>query len=302
MVTFCLIPNGYAQNSLQEKRAMVTMRTIGHEVLSACGDSTSRIFPIIKQEENDSYISYLISFESQFEFDPDQLGVVIIPIMEESNLTSHYLVETQQCNSKDVIHSFEIGKKTQDQSMPCRGRTMPNDCYNLVITLFKNDISLTSLLAQNNTGPKISEHNHPKGSTKTDQAQIPSLLYLLPLLFLIGVLGFFVKKKQPETSENPYRQSIGKSSFNTRDRKLVFNSNETELSQKETDLLVLLNSSVNETIPRDVLLNKVWGDEGDYVGRTLDVFISKLRKKLDPDNSIKIENVRGVGYKLIVTE
>ncbi len=186
--------------------------------------------------------------------------------------------------------------------MPCRGRTMPNDCYNLVITLFKNDISPSSLLAQNNTGPNISEHNNSNGSTKTDQAQIPSLLYLLPLLFFIGVLGFFVKKKQPETSESPYHQNIGKSFFNTRDRKLVFNSNETELSQKETDLLVLLNSSVNETIPRDVLLNKVWGDEGDYVGRTLDVFISKLRKKLDPDNSIKIENVRGVGYKLIVTD
>jgi DNA-binding response OmpR family regulator len=47
-------------------------------------------------------------------------------------------------------------------------------------------------------------------------------------------------------------------------------------------------------------LNKVWGDEGDYIGRTLDVFISKLRKKLEADSSIKIVNIRGVGYKLVM--
>ena len=56
---------------------------------------------------------------------------------------------------------------------------------------------------------------------------------------------------------------------------------------------------VNTTVERDVILNMVWGDEGDYVGRTLDVFISKLRKKLEADSSVKIVNIRGVGYKLV---
>ena len=51
---------------------------------------------------------------------------------------------------------------------------------------------------------------------------------------------------------------------------------------------------------RDVILNMVWGDEGDYIGRTVDVFISKLRKKLEFDSKVKIVNVRGVGYKLVM--
>ena len=73
-----------------------------------------------------------------------------------------------------------------------------------------------------------------------------------------------------------------------------------ELSNKETELLALLHSSANEPVEREVLLHKVWGDNGDYVGRTLDVFISKLRKKLEADSSVKIVNIRGVGYKLVM--
>ena len=63
---------------------------------------------------------------------------------------------------------------------------------------------------------------------------------------------------------------------------------------------MLLYQKANTTVERDIILNKVWGDEGDYVGRTLDVFISKLRKKLETDSTIKIVNIRGVGYKLVI--
>jgi DNA-binding response OmpR family regulator len=59
---------------------------------------------------------------------------------------------------------------------------------------------------------------------------------------------------------------------------------------------------MDETIEREKILNVVWGDEGDYVGRTLDVFISKLRKKFSGDENVKIINVRGVGYKLMLSE
>ena len=73
-----------------------------------------------------------------------------------------------------------------------------------------------------------------------------------------------------------------------------------ELTSKEADLLLLLYNDVNTTVEREVILNRVWGDEGDYVGRTLDVFISKLRKKLEVDSKVKIVNIRGIGYKLVM--
>ena len=71
------------------------------------------------------------------------------------------------------------------------------------------------------------------------------------------------------------------------------------LTQKEADLLRLLNSSKNTPLKRETILKKVWGDDGDYIGRTLDVFISKLRKKLEAEDKVKIINIRGIGYKLI---
>lgn len=64
-------------------------------------------------------------------------------------------------------------------------------------------------------------------------------------------------------------------------------------------MLLLLHANVNQTIERVEILNIVWGDEGDYIGRTLDVFISKRRKKLEGDTNLQIVNIRGVGYKLV---
>lgn len=73
-----------------------------------------------------------------------------------------------------------------------------------------------------------------------------------------------------------------------------------ELTSKESELLNLLYGSTSKKVEHDFILNKVWGDEGDYVGRTLDVYISKLRKKFGNDATIQIKNIKGLGYKLIV--
>lgn len=74
-----------------------------------------------------------------------------------------------------------------------------------------------------------------------------------------------------------------------------------EFTGKECMLLKALYNALNTTLERDEILSIVWGDDGDYVGRTLDVFISKLRKKLESDPKVKILNLRGVGYKLVLS-
>lgn len=94
--------------------------------------------------------------------------------------------------------------------------------------------------------------------------------------------------------------SLGEYHFDKRNTELLIEQQRIELTSKEADLLLLLYNAANTTVERDVILNMVWGDEGDYVGRTLDVFISKLRKKLEFDSKVKIVNIRGVGYKLVM--
>ncbi|WP_370097459.1 winged helix-turn-helix domain-containing protein [Xanthomarina gelatinilytica] len=73
---------------------------------------------------------------------------------------------------------------------------------------------------------------------------------------------------------------------------------EISLSKKECELLEIFAAKPNQVIKRDELTKKVWEDHGVIVGRSLDTYISKLRKKLEADSSIKITNVHGVGYKL----
>lgn len=73
-----------------------------------------------------------------------------------------------------------------------------------------------------------------------------------------------------------------------------------KLTRKETDLLKLLCEHRNKVIERDLIANMIWGDDSYFVGRSMDVFITRLRKHLVKDPGIAIENVHGVGFKLSV--
>ena len=122
---------------------------------------------------------------------------------------------------------------------------------------------------------------------------------ILLVLFLAGS-AYFIFLKRAEEVSNPYLLEIGDHRFDTKNMTLSYGENSVELSNKEAALLTLLHTSANEPLEREEILRKVWGDQGGYIGRTLDVFISKLRKKLEPDERVKIVNIRGVGYKLVV--
>lgn len=73
---------------------------------------------------------------------------------------------------------------------------------------------------------------------------------------------------------------------------------ERKLTKKEAKILLLLVQNKNKVLPRDIVLNSVWGQDDYFVGRSLDVFITKLRKYLKPEESVAINNVHGVGFKL----
>lgn len=74
------------------------------------------------------------------------------------------------------------------------------------------------------------------------------------------------------------------------------------LTDKECKVLELLHKNFGELIPRETLMQKVWIDEGVITGRSLDMFVSKLRKKLSSDPELRITNVHGKGYKLEIAE
>ena len=77
------------------------------------------------------------------------------------------------------------------------------------------------------------------------------------------------------------------------------NEDNIQLTHRESHLLFHLVKNKNEVLDRSIILNKLWGSDDFFNARSMDVFITKLRKKLNKDNSIQILNVRGFGYKLI---
>lgn len=81
---------------------------------------------------------------------------------------------------------------------------------------------------------------------------------------------------------------------------LLVESQPRQLTQKEADVLRMLVLHLNALVKRELMLKTIWEDNGYFVARSLDVFISKLRKYLRPDETVKITNVHGVGYKLAV--
>lgn len=91
---------------------------------------------------------------------------------------------------------------------------------------------------------------------------------------------------------------IGSFLFNPEEFLLKSSSGERVLTRKEAGILKLLAEQKNKVIERELIANMVWGDDSYFVGRSLDVFITKLRKYLSEDSSISITNVHGVGFKL----
>lgn len=95
---------------------------------------------------------------------------------------------------------------------------------------------------------------------------------------------------------------IGRFQFDTQKQVLTIDGEQTKLTTKESELLGLLCAHRNEILQRDYALKTVWSDDNYFNARSMDVYITKLRKHLRPDSNIEIINIHGKGYKLIAPD
>ena len=93
---------------------------------------------------------------------------------------------------------------------------------------------------------------------------------------------------------------LGEYTFDFRNLTLTHPTEERKLTKKEADVLRLLCMHQEQVLPRELVLNMVWGEDTYFLGRSLDVFISRLRKYLKTDEKVNIVNVHGVGFKLVI--
>jgi hypothetical protein len=252
-------------------RREVLLRRVGHEVLLQAGDSTSRILPVKKMRENE----YRISFEKDLTFQPDSLVNVTRRLLADDPFTSDYVVNVMRCGNDSIAYGFAISSNKKDDIIACIGRKQPSACYVISIK-FKPAYTTTAKAA-----------------------------YLLGGMALLALIGFLflkpAKPRQISAHDLPAGGfNLGSVLFDARTRQLIINKETIDLTDTESRILLIFAQSPNEIIERSRLQKEIWEDEGVIVGRSLDMFISKLRKKLEPDPGLRIVVIRGKGYKLEV--
>jgi two-component system OmpR family response regulator len=115
-----------------------------------------------------------------------------------------------------------------------------------------------------------------------------------------------VLKRNQELQEKQHSQIefvIGSYHFNSKLRTLQQEGNTQQtLSPKENELLLMLCEYKNDLLPRDAALKRIWGSDTYFNGRSMDVYIAKLRKYLKEDSTVEIVNIHGNGFRLVVPE
>lgn len=115
---------------------------------------------------------------------------------------------------------------------------------------------------------------------------------------LIFKIKAILKRKDYGASPEINEFTVGKFFFDYKLRQISMDGNSKKLSPKEAELLKLLCLHENELLSRETALNKIWGEDGYFTARSMDVFITKLRKYLAADPSLEIKNIHGSGFLL----
>jgi hypothetical protein len=256
-------------NVIPEKHIEVVLREFGHQLLLSAKDSSSRVLPVKKLNEN----TYQVSFQDHLGFISDTLINLVQRTFQKNALAKDYIVNLRSCKQNETVFAFEINSHTGDLT-PCRGRKMDVGCYVIEIELLRNTFNAYWLL-----------------------------LFIIPFTFLLIYLKGKLRKKEQYRSVagNSNYIQLGIFKFFTDNNVLKTQNKTITLSEKETKALKIFADNIDQIVERERLMKEIWEDEGIVViSRNVDVLVSKLRKKLSDDNAIKFITVPGRGYKLII--
>ncbi|WP_229599038.1 winged helix-turn-helix domain-containing protein [Runella sp. CRIBMP] len=272
-------PDTDATNSQRfEEKTNLALRRTGHRLLLASGDSTSRI-PAVRKLDDDTYVLQLSK-----SFDYNQLPSLLQESFDLHGIKNNYDVAVMDCKTNELQLGYNFLDYSKSKEVACIGRDQVIDCYNVKITF-------------------LATANNPKSNP---------VWWTLGLgIAFIGVsyvvlsrrktpLAPLIETPDEKPIENSNRIRFGESSMDLDNQMLYTSHTKHNLTFREAKLLHLFIKHQNQVLERDFILKSVWEDEGVTVGRSIDVFVSRLRKLLQEDTSLKIAAVHGVGYRLEV--
>lgn len=257
------------------EKVNLALRRTAHYLLTEAGDSSSRIQPVKHPDAE----TWLLQLEHSFHY--DRLPVLLQQSLELHGIHGNYDVAVLNCSDGELELGYNFMDFVQNSSAPCGGRAMELNCYNLQVRFV--------------TVPATNPANRIAGW----------------ILAVGGIFtGIFLTTRRRNADATPAPEPdaatsnlvlFGHFRFDPGNQTLFSGAVQHQLTYREAKLLHLFASHPNQLLERDFILQSVWGDEGIIVGRSLDVFVSRLRKMLRDDPSVRMVAVHGVGYRLEVT-
>ncbi len=269
-----LFPGKEADNAYFAEKVNIALRRTAHRLLASQGDSTSLILPVQQTDAR----TFNIRLDHTFIY--ERVPNLLQESLAQQNIKTEYNVAILNCNDGIIQLGYSY-RDLVDSLVACTGREQKAGCRTLQITF-----------------------DEPKQAG--GYAWGAGLLGFL-LAGISGLVWYRVAKAR-DTSETLTIDSdesedvirLGNANFYPAEQSLDVAGIRHELTYREAKLLRLFATHPNQLLERDFILKSVWEDEGIFVGRSVDVFVSRLRKLLRDDPTVRIATVHGVGYRLEV--
>ncbi|TDE30298.1 response regulator transcription factor [Flavobacterium ranwuense] len=213
-----------------------------------------------------------------------------LAFLTKDNLEQNHYEVTHCCNGKTSLETFKKG----DFDICILDIMMPKmDGFELATEIRKVNIDIPIIFLS----AKTLKEDRIKGLRLGADDYLVKPFSIEELILKIEV---FLKRSHKNNTAEKLIYEIGKYQFDTKNFILFNTSEKIPLTQRESELLKLFLDNKNAVLKREQILTSLWGDDDYFMGRSLDVFISRLRKILANEKGIAIENLHGIGFRFVL--
>ena len=264
----------------------LALRRTAHRLLAMAGNRKGAIPPVEETESG----TWTVSLEQHFDY--DSLPNLLRESFALQHITGNYNVMLVNCQSDDLMLGYAASTFDALREVPCSGRDQTTGCYNLRVSF------------PDRAAAPLQE----KGLWLWLAGMSACLIIFVFFLVYSKLIKSKLSSKKPPSSatgslsgasfSNEHLLAFGQSTLDISNQKLLVKNKAKDLTYREAKLLHFFGSHAGQLLTRDLILQSVWEDEGILVGRSVDVFVSRLRKLLKDDETLRIANVHGIGYRL----
>lgn len=253
---------------VKEASVNLAMRRTVDLLLKDAGDSVSQIPPVVQSAAG----TWRVRVEQPFDY--SLLPEALQASFDMYRIEASYEVALRKCLDDNIALGYHKLDLQSGSSIPCQDRAAASDCYVVEVVFSDKD---EGFLYMNRGGWAMGA---------------------ILVFFLGWLLVRLLRQGRKEDKVGSGVIVLGNSTLDLTSQILNSGGKQYTLTFREAKLLHVFVVNIDQVVERGQLLQSVWGDEGVQVSRSLDVFVSRLRKKLSNDDSISIVAVHGIGYRL----